>query len=152
MRAGKDGCVFGADGIVSRARAAVGAPYRAQGRDVATGLDCVGLVAFALAVPASEVPGGYRLRGRNPADVSSCLRRVGLAEVEAGTAGAGDLAVFAAGVGQIHLGIITEIGIVHADAALRRVVERPGPAPWPIASLWRAVQDNQGDCAWQRSS
>ena len=28
-------------------------------------------------------------------------------------------------------------GIIHADAMLRRVVERPGPVPWPVLGRWR---------------
>jgi hypothetical protein len=28
-------------------------------------------------------------------------------------------------------------GIVHADMAARRVVERGGPVPWPIEAAWR---------------
>jgi hypothetical protein len=28
-------------------------------------------------------------------------------------------------------------GIIHADAQLRRVVERPGPLPWPEIGRWR---------------
>ena len=35
------------------------------------------------------------------------------------------------------LAIATDAGIIHADAALRRVVERPGAPPWPIVARWR---------------
>ena len=28
-------------------------------------------------------------------------------------------------------------GFVHADAQLRRVVERPGEPPWPVIGIWR---------------
>jgi hypothetical protein len=29
-------------------------------------------------------------------------------------------------------------GVVHADAALRRVVERQGALAWPLVAAWRA--------------
>ncbi|PTW48809.1 hypothetical protein C8J25_101308 [Sphingomonas faeni] len=41
------------------------------------------------------------------------------------------------GPGQVHLGIRTAAGFVHADASLRRVVERPGMPPWPLIGVWR---------------
>ena len=50
---------------------------------------------------------------------------------------AGDVLLMAAGPGQIHLGIRTAGGFVHADAGLRRVVERPGMPPWPLTGVWR---------------
>lgn len=45
--------------------------------------------------------------------------------------------LMAAGPGQLHLGIRTVGGFVHADAGLRRVVERPGMPPWPLIGVWR---------------
>jgi hypothetical protein len=41
---------------------------------------------------------------------------------------------------QLHLGIWTGGGIVHADARLGRVVERPGMPPWPVIGAWRTEQ------------
>jgi hypothetical protein len=38
---------------------------------------------------------------------------------------------------QIHLGIRTAAGFVHADASLRRVVETPGMPEWPILGVYR---------------
>ncbi len=49
----------------------------------------------------------------------------------------GDVVVARAGAGQVHLVVRTELGFVHADASLRRVVERPGGAPWPALEAWR---------------
>jgi hypothetical protein len=51
---------------------------------------------------------------------------------------AGDVLVLAPRRDQIHLGVFTGIGLVHADAGLRRVVERPLPLPWPILGIWRS--------------
>ena len=49
----------------------------------------------------------------------------------------GDLLMMRTGPGQLHLGIWTGAGLVHADAGLRRVVERPGAPPWPVLGCWR---------------
>ena len=53
--------------LARAARALVGARFRLHGRDPATGLDCVGLVAAALAAMGRRVPApaGYALRNRD---------------------------------------------------------------------------------------
>ena len=38
---------------------------------------------------------------------------------------------------QLHLGVRTRCGFVHAHAGLRRVVETPGMPEWPIAAVYR---------------
>ncbi|WP_066650239.1 hypothetical protein [Sphingomonas sp. CCH10-B3] len=95
--------------IVERARSAVGARFRLHGREAATGLDCVGLAALAY----------------------------GEAAVAAVDVRAGDLLLCASGPGQLHLAIDSGGGVIHADAMLRRVVERPGPVPWTVIGRWR---------------
>jgi hypothetical protein len=57
--------------------------------------------------------------------------------VRADDARVGDLLLLNAGAGQLHLAIASEAGVIHADAALRRVVERPGVPPWPELARWR---------------
>lgn len=98
----------------------------------ADGLDCVGLVALALRAGGylGEVPSGYSLRGGAWGSLDRVLVRVAEAEP-------GDVLLMAVGPGQIHLGISTAGGFVHADAGLRRVVERPGMPPWPLIGVWR---------------
>ncbi len=117
--------------IVERARGAVGARFRLHGRDLAEGLDCVGLAAWALEMDG--VPTGYGLRATP--DVAAMLAGAGLLRVDA--ARAGDLLLCAAGPGLLHLAVLVPGGLVHADAGARRVVERPGEAPWPVLSAWR---------------
>ena len=119
--------------VVAAARAAIGARFRLHGRDPASGLDCVGLVA--LAYGAERVPSGYALRGGAPAAVVAQIAACGLAPVE--DVAAGDLLLCASGPGQLHLAIDSGGGVIHADAMLRRVVERPGPVPWPVIGRWR---------------
>ena len=118
--------------IVAAARALIGARFRPQGRSP-TGLDCVGLVAAALGV--ERVPRDYPLRGGSAARLDGELAKAGLGRVD--RARAGDVLVMKAGAAQLHLGIFTGTGLIHGDAGLRRVVERPGAIPWPILSIWR---------------
>ncbi len=120
--------------IAAAARGCVGARFRPHGRDPALGLDCVGVagVAFARAVPAD-----YALRGGRPAEVMRAIDAFGLAPVDPDQAGEGDLVLIDAGVGQLHLVVLTRAGFVHADAGLRRVVEMPGPPAGAVLRAWR---------------
>jgi len=118
---------------VARARALVGVRFRPQGRSGAAGLDCVGLAAAALGVEAPRAD--YRLRGGSAAELEAGLQRAGLRPAPGPRPG--DLLMMRSGPQQLHLGVWTGDGIVHADAGLRRVVERPGPPPWPVLGCWR---------------
>ncbi len=122
------------------ARACVGARFVAQGRDPATGLDCVGLAAVAARAAGYEgsVPARYSLRtGR--------WDEGGAGLVPCDGAAAGDLLLCRVSPIQLHLAVRTDAGIVHADVAARRVVERPGAAPWPIERAWRVPARNEGE-------
>ena len=125
---------------MAAARGAVGARFRLHGRDPATGLDCVGLVSWALKAGGFEgaVPSGYAIRGGDRDAVAALIAYLGLMPVA--EAAAGDLVLAASGPGQLHLAIMTDGGFVHADAGLRRVVERPGVVPWPVVGCWRLVK------------
>jgi cell wall-associated NlpC family hydrolase len=123
-----------ADEIVKRARALTGTRFRPQGRSPADGLDCIGLVA--LAIDAGTVPGDYALRGGTVRDLDAGLAAAGLRPADCPVPG--DVLVFAPGHGQLHLGVFTGSGLVHGDAGLRRVAERPLPFPWPLLGIWRA--------------
>lgn len=117
---------------LERARGAIGARFRLHGRSIDDGLDCVGLAGLAY---GAEVPRGYSLRSGDPTPVAAGIAAAGL--VPARDRRAGDLVLFRAGPGQLHLGIASEDGVIHADASLRRVVERPGTPPWPELMRWR---------------
>lgn len=119
--------------VVARARALVGARFRLHGRDPATGLDCVGVVAAALG--RSDAPTGYALRGGSADGLANIMDKTGL--VRAADAMPGDVLLIEAAAMQFHLGVWTGDGFVHADAGLRRVVETPGWPRWPVIGAWR---------------
>ena len=120
------------EAVAARALACVGARFRVHGRDPATGLDCVGLAAFAAGAVA---PTGYALRGGDAEGAAALLDAAGLVRVD--RAVPGDVVLARTGPAQFHLAVITPRGFVHADAGLRRVVERPGALPWPVIGIWR---------------
>lgn len=93
----------------------------------------MGLVA--LAYGAEAVPSGYALRGGDPVRVAALIDARGLVPVS--DRRAGDVLLCASGPGQLHFAIDSGNGVIHADAVLRRVVERPGPVPWPVLGRWR---------------
>lgn len=121
---------------VERARGLVGVKFRAQGRDPAMGLDCLGLALTTYGLPESVARCDYRLRGDHVRELKTRLllqfRRISRAQ-----AASGDLLLFRVSDEQIHLAVQTERGLVHADAGLRKVVERPGAAPWPMIAAYR---------------
>ena len=125
------------DRIARRARSLVGVRFRPQGRDPVLGLDCVGAAAAAAGVPAGRVRRDYALRGQHLAAIDHELCDLGCQPVPVERAAAGDVLVCEAGPGQFHIVVHAWTSFVHADAALRRVVERPLPVPWPVAGAWR---------------
>lgn len=121
---------------------AVGARFRLHGRDPATGLDCVGVALLALRAGghAGPSPEGYPLRTGDVARYAACWD--GLAAADGAVPG--DVIVMRTATGQVHLAVRTVAGFVHADIALRRVVERPGSPPWPVIAAWRLHGDGLG--------
>ena len=126
---------------VAAARGAVGARYRLHGRDPRFGLDCVGLVGLALRAGGctDPIPAGYALRGGTAGGMLDLIDRAALRRTDRPQPG--DLLLFAVGPAQFHLAIKSADGIYHADALLRRVVERPGVPPWPLLAAWALIDD-----------
>lgn len=113
----------------------VGTPFRLHGRNPATGLDCVGLVAEALRQTGTRpyAPEGYRLRNLSIARWLAHAPASGLTPVDED----GDVILARVHPLQPHLAILVPGGFVHAHAGLRRVTFCAGPAPWPIERRWR---------------
>jgi murein DD-endopeptidase / murein LD-carboxypeptidase len=122
------------DEIVARARACVGARFRPHGRDPRWGLDCVGVAGIAF---GQHVAGDYPLRGGSVDAIRTLIDRKGLTAIPVEHARSGDLALIRAGHTQLHLAVLTDGGFVHADAALRRVVETPGRPGATLIGAWR---------------
>ena len=121
---------------VARARALLGTRFVAQGRDPAIGLDCVGLALLAYAIDPVGVSDDYRLSGAHRGTIlrlaGTNFRRVARTRMRCG-----DLLLLQPGAAQWHLGIWTGGGLIHADIASRKVVERPGAAAWRVAAALR---------------
>lgn len=126
--------------VAAAAQAMVGTRFRLHGRDPAGGLDCVGLAAAALRAGrwTGEVPTGYALRGGERAWIVALLDA---ALARAAGERPGDVVLVQAGPAQWHLAVRTAAGVVHADAGLACVVERPGPLPWPVVGAWRIGEE-----------
>lgn len=117
---------------IARARSMIGAPFRLHGRGRA-GIDCVGLIAFAF--KESSLPTGYALRTADTGALTAPLRALRFRPRR--RVKPGDVLLLDAGPAQLHLGLWTGTSLIHADAALRRVVETPGTPRWPVLSIWR---------------
>lgn len=116
-----------------RARALVGTRFRPQGRGE-PGLDCVGLVLATFVIPGGCVRRDYRLRGDHERDLTEQLkfhfRKVRVAAP-------GDILLMKIATDQLHLGVRTDAGFVHAHAGIGRVVETPGIPEWPVVAVYR---------------
>ena len=116
----------------------VGVPFRPQGHDPATGLDCVGLVSAAYAAAGRPMvpPVGYPMRGWARERIEAGLAMAGFAPVS-GEMCTGDVALITYDAGQFHLGLIGPGCLVHAHAGLKRVVETPFDGLIRDAAGWR---------------
>lgn len=124
------------EAAVARARLLIGTRFIAQGRDPGIGLDCVGLALLAFGIDQRAVRDDYQLSGPHReailAFAKKDFRRVSRRQVRIG-----DLLLLKPAATQWHLGLWTGSGVIHADAASRRVVERPGAPAWPLAAALR---------------
>lgn len=135
---------------VAAARDAVGSRYRLHGREVEYGLDCVGLAGLAMRAAGYKgvVPSGYALRGGLAEDFLELVDKNALVRTDRPSAG--DVLLFATGPGQFHLAVKSVGGFVHADAMLRRVIERPDPAPWPLVAAWALIDEDAAEAMLAR--
>ena len=124
------------DRIVERARQLLGVEFRAQGRSPDRGVDCIGVVVIACRLPPDCGRGDYRLRGDHRREIEIIVERY-FRPVGTGRRRAGDLLLMRVRDDQWHLGIATDIGVVHADARLRKVVEWPGQPPFDVIATYR---------------
>ena len=117
--------------IVREARVCLGTPFRHQGRRVGRGLDCVGLVAH-VGRRLGLVNYDHLAYGRVPPKgaLEQHLAAAGLRKTPIDAAHLGDLYLIAFDRSPQHLAIKTDLGIIHAYLAVRRVVEHRLDAAW----------------------
>ena len=128
-----------ADRFAGAAETLVGTPFRLHGRDPASGIDCVGVIAVALELtgltPAE--PPAYRLRMTALGDIAALAAANGFAPAS-GAIQRGDLLLISPGPGQAHLMCaVSSTAVVHAHAALRRVVRQPIGVVPALLGHWR---------------
>jgi hypothetical protein len=132
--------------LAQAAQSLVGCPFRLQGRDPATGLDCVGLVAAALAGAGVKAvtPVGYGLRNTDIGHWLPLAQQAGL-RPSAGPVTAGEVLLIALAHCQHHLVIAADSSsVIHAHAGLRRVVRQPLDTSWQVEAKWRLAPTSEG--------
>lgn len=124
------------EALAAAATGLIGVRFRLQGRDPATGLDCVGVVAEAMRRAGMKpvAPAGYRLRTVSLTGLLPFAEANHFEPVEPSDA---DVVLVMVNPVQPHLAIRTCGGFVHAHAGLGRVTYLPGALPWPTAGSWR---------------
>jgi hypothetical protein len=129
--------------IARRATELVGTPFRLHGRKCEGGLDCVGVLAEALACAGHtfRIPCDYTLRGEYVERISAFFDRACFRTLGHQRPVAGDILLCQPAERQLHFAIVATHGIIHAHAGLRRVVLTPHPVPWPIIGQWRYIGD-----------
>lgn len=128
--------------LADAARRLAGSPFRLHGRDPATGLDCIGVLAASLrdaGMPA-PLPTGYSLRSRSIAGLEAIAVQCGFG-LATDTAEAGDVVLARPNACQFHL--LVALGpdlFVHAHAGIGRVILSAWPQDWRIAGHFRLIQ------------
>ncbi len=124
--------------IGKAAMALIGVPFRLHGRDPASGLDCIGLVAEAMARAGYTpvAPHGYSLRASSVEALLPFVGANGFKRVKKN----GAIALVMVSPLQPHLLVRVPGGFVHAHAGIGRVTFLPGALPWPIHTQWRVTK------------
>lgn len=124
------------EAFAAAATGLIGVHFRLHGRDPATGLDCVGVVAEAMRRAGMKpvVPAGYRLRNMSVRGLLPFAEANHFEPVEPSDA---DVVLVMVSPVQPHLAIRASGGFVHAHAGLGRVTYLPGALPWPAVGGWR---------------
>jgi cell wall-associated NlpC family hydrolase len=125
--------------LAEAAEGLAGTRFRLHGRDPATGLDCVGVLAAAFAAIGrnAPLPTGYRLRSRDVPRLADIAEACGLVAAS-GPVEPGDVLLLRVAACQLHLAIAVQGGrFVHAHAGRKRVIAAAGPLAWPVVGRWR---------------
>lgn len=127
------------DRLASEAEKLVGCPFRLHGRDPRSGIDCIGLLAAAMARAGRSIvlPTGYPLRLNDLTRWLPDPQECGFAPANLPFE-SGDLVLTRPSPGQAHLAIAgPALTWIHAHAGLRRVVSEIGIPAGSILYHWR---------------
>jgi len=131
-----------ADAFARAALDLVGTRFRLHGRDPATGLDCLGVIASALRASRRpcELPTGYRIRTADWPSAADWAARNGFAAARPPLA-PGDVLITRSGPAQLHLAVVSPdaLQVIEAHAGLAKVVCSPLPTRPAILHLWRLL-------------
>jgi murein DD-endopeptidase / murein LD-carboxypeptidase len=120
-----------AKAFVAAARSCVGARFRLQGRDPATGLDCIGLVVWSAQQCGVSVPDASDyLLADNPARLDAAIAASPLELIDRRALALGDLVRLMSGSQPLHLAVYGADSLIHADLRLRKVVEHRLTPDW----------------------
>ncbi|MYL96206.1 hypothetical protein GR702_00265 [Novosphingobium sp. FGD1] len=132
------------ESLAAAASRLIGTPFRLHGREPHVALDCVGLVAAALAALGRKapLPNGYALRTLHAPQAFALGEKLGLATVT-GPIEPGDVLMLRVSPCQLHFAVAAgPRAIVHAHAGLRRVALGALLEDWPIVAHWRLRTEN----------
>lgn len=125
--------------LAKAAEALVGSRFLLHGRDPRTGLDCIGVLAAALAAIGrpTRLPADYTLRSSDLDGVEQIAADCGFAPAQPPDQ-PGDVLLARTSPCQFHLLLaVGNTRYVHAHARLKRVVLSDGIPDWPVRARWR---------------
>lgn len=126
------------DKVAQAALDLVGCRFRLHGRDPASGLDCLGVVAAALkgAGYPAHLPDDYALKNRDATRAVAVASALGLIATNRSYR-AGDILMLHVGPEQYHFTLCAAPhGFVHAHAGLRKVVLSPTLPDGSLVGHW----------------
>src|SRR5438105_4011867 len=116
--------------IVEDARLYVGVRWRHQGRNRVHGIDCVGLL-ICIGRDLGFCADDFNITGYMRYPEQGWLERELSTYLQPRASGQpGDVALFAYGGEPTHVGIVSDIGLIHVDMMLRKCVEHRMDEHW----------------------
>jgi len=128
--------------VVAAARSLVGVKFAHLGRDVRSGIDCVGVILLSFSSNGVELKSPEVYAPNAHTDAITPAISSFAAQVDPDDAAPADIAILHAGGKNkipVHLGLLTDRGLIHAYRELGRVVEHSfsGAFKRRLHSIWR---------------
>lgn len=109
--------------IVSIARSYIGTPFHHQGRQKGRGIDCVGLLVCVMRECGLNVEDQANYNGLIDAGLLRLKLELHLIEITTYQVLSGDVYLLRIGRNPQHIGIVSDVGIIHTHQNAGRVVE-----------------------------